>query len=148
VLSNITVPAKIPFFELPATDKILGLTLAQSALNRMHQTETMALTTTSRFHLVLPFLISLIFETTDNVMSLGVIVSAFVPPPPQPTRNAILRTSSRGSTSNLYSLLDSMGGIFSGPKLEAEQHLPYSPPFSSELSISDDVKTFAIKERP
>jgi hypothetical protein len=106
----------------------------------------------TRFHLilVLPFLISLTFNTNNNVISLGVIVSAFAPPPPppQPTRNAILRRSSRGSSSNLYSLLDSLGGVFSGPKLEAERELPYNPPFSSELSISDDVMTFAIKERP
>ncbi len=90
------------------------------------------------FHRLLPFLISLT-SSNDNILSLGVVVSAFAPP--QPTRNVILR-------SNLYGLLDSLGGIFSGPKLEAEKNLPYDPPFSSELSIAGGVRTFAIKERP
>ena len=99
-------------------------------------------------HLLLPFLISLTFDTNDNVISLGGIVSAFAPPPPQPTKKAFLRRSSRGPSINLYSLLDSLGGVFSGSKLDVEKNLPYDPPFSSELSISDDVRTFAVKERP
>jgi hypothetical protein len=97
------------------------------------------------FHRLLPFLISLT-SSNDNILSLGVVVSAFAPP--QPTRNVILRNSSRGTSSNLYGLLDSLGGIFSAPKLEAEKNLPYDPPFSSELSIAGGVRTFAIKERP
>lgn len=96
------------------------------------------------FHRFLPFLISLT-SSNDNILSFGVVVSAFTPS--QPTKNVILRNSSRAS-SNLYGLLDSLGGIFSGPKLEAEKNLPYDPPFSSELSIAGGVRTFAIKERP
>ena len=40
--------------------------------------------------------------------------------------------------------------MLGGPKLESETKLPYDPPFSSSLSISDDGerRTFAIKERP
>jgi len=42
-----------------------------------------------------------------------------------------------------------VGDILSGPKLEAENALPYHPPFCDELSICDDgVRTFAVKERP
>lgn len=56
------------------------------------------------------------------------------------------RSISRGT--KLYNFLDAVGDILSGPKLEAETNLPYDPPFSDELSISDNVRTFAIKERP
>ena len=51
-------------------------------------------------------------------------------------------------STKLYNLLDAVGDMLSGPKLEAETNLPYDPPFSDELSISDNVRTFAIKERP
>ncbi len=48
----------------------------------------------------------------------------------------------------LNNLLDAVGDLIGGPKLEAETNLPYDPPFCSELSCSDGVRTFAIKERP
>lgn len=102
--------------------------------------------TTPCFPRLIPFLISFALTSNDNILSFGVVVSAFAPP--QPTRNVILRGSGRGSSSHLYGLLDSLGGVFSGPKLEAEKNLPYDPPFSSDLSISDDARTFAIRERP
>lgn len=41
-----------------------------------------------------------------------------------------------------------MGEMLAGPKLEPETNLPYDPPFCSELSCSDGLRTFAIKERP
>ena len=129
----------------------IGITKSQpkrSSLTRNPKPETMmastAWRTTPCFHRLIPFLISL--TPNDYIQSFGVAVSAFAPS--QPTGNVILRKSSRGTSTNLYSLLDSLGGIFSGPKLEAEKYLPYDPPFSSELSIADDVRTFAIKERP
>ena len=64
-----------------------------------------------------------------------------------PRQSNTLRKSSRGSTTILY-LLDSLGGVFSPPKLEAERNLPYCPPLSSTQSISNIVWTFAIMERP
>ena len=54
----------------------------------------------------------------------------------------------RSRSTELYNLLDAVGDLLGGPKLEPETNLPYDPPFSSELSISGDVRTFAIKERP
>jgi len=61
-------------------------------------------------------------------------------------RSTCPRSISRST--KLYNLLDAVGDMLSGPKLEAETNLPYDPPFSDELSISDNVRTFAIKERP
>ena len=58
------------------------------------------------------------------------------------------RPRSISRSTKLYNLLDAVGDMLSGPKLEAETNLPYDPPFSDELSISDNVRTFAIKERP
>jgi len=60
---------------------------------------------------------------------------AFAPP----------RQSTLRKTTNLHNLLDR---LFSPPKLEAERNLPYSPPLSTTQSISNDVRTFAIMERP
>ncbi|KAK1734210.1 hypothetical protein QTG54_015213 [Skeletonema marinoi] len=55
----------------------------------------------------------------------------------------------RRSNTKLYNIFDAVGDILSGPKLEAEDALPYHPPFCDELSICDDgVRTFALKERP
>ena len=65
-------------------------------------------------------------------------------PPSLPTTNGHAGTT----TTTLYNLFDTVGDLLSGPKLEPETNLPYDPPFSSELSISDGVRTFAIKERP
>ncbi len=58
-------------------------------------------------------------------------------------------TNSRRLNTELNNIFDAVGDILSGPKLEAEDALPYHPPFCDELSICDDgVRTFAIKERP
>ena len=58
-------------------------------------------------------------------------------------------TNSRRVNTELNNIFDAVGDILSGPKLEAEDALPYHPPFCDELSICDDgVRTFAIKERP
>ena len=77
-------------------------------------------------------------------------VSAFSPRHPSndnvrhitPIRSRGIRRSTK-----LYNFLDAVGDMLSGPKLEAETNLPYDPPFS-DVSISDHVRTFAIKERP
>ena len=57
------------------------------------------------------------------------------------------RSSSTTST-ELYNLLDAVGDMLSGPKLEAEKNLPFDPPFCNDISCSNGVRTFAIKERP
>ena len=67
----------------------------------------------------------------------------------RPLSSTGLRTSPRRSNTQLYNIFDAVGDILSGPKLEAEDALPYHPPFCDELSICNDgVRTFAIKERP
>eukprot|EP00584_Thalassiosira_punctigera_P007569 CAMPEP_0172526058 /NCGR_PEP_ID=MMETSP1067-20121228/1060_1 /TAXON_ID=265564 ORGANISM="Thalassiosira punctigera, Strain Tpunct2005C2" /NCGR_SAMPLE_ID=MMETSP1067 /ASSEMBLY_ACC=CAM_ASM_000444 /LENGTH=313 /DNA_ID=CAMNT_0013309485 /DNA_START=122 /DNA_END=1063 /DNA_ORIENTATION=+ len=53
-----------------------------------------------------------------------------------------------GTATALHNFLDAVGGLLGGPSLEPETNLPYDPPFSPELSVSGDVRTFAIKERP
>lgn len=54
-------------------------------------------------------------------------------------------SAARRSKTRLFNIFD----ILSGPKLEAENNLPYKPPFCDELSVSNNgVRTFAIKERP
>ena len=40
-----------------------------------------------------------------------------------------------------------MGDALTGGKLEAQTSLPYSPPMSPTLSLSDEVRTFAVRER-
>lgn len=65
---------------------------------------------------------------------------AFAPP-----RQSTLHK--RSSTTRLYNLLDSLL-LFSPPKLEAERKLPYNPPLSTTQSISNNVRSFAIMERP
>ena len=83
-------------------------------------------------------------------------VSAFSPRHPSnnnvryiaPIHIRSTRPRSISRSTKLYNFLDAVGDMLSGPKLEAETNLPYDPPFSDELSISDNVRTFAIKERP
>lgn len=72
-------------------------------------------------------------------------VSAFAPRrfAPRPSRR-----SPRAETHPLRGFFDAVGDLLSGPKLETEAKLPYDPPLSSELSIADRARTFAIKERP
>lgn len=74
-------------------------------------------------------------------------VAAFAPSHVSITTTATVAPCPRPS-SKLNNFLDAVGDLLGGPKLEAETNLPYDPPFSSELSISDSVRTFAIKERP
>jgi len=65
--------------------------------------------------------------------------------------NTISRRSSAftTSTTTLYNFLDDVGNLLGvNSALESETNLPYDPPFSSDLSISDNARTFAIKERP
>ncbi|KAL7461367.1 hypothetical protein ACHAXS_001786 [Conticribra weissflogii] len=62
---------------------------------------------------------------------------------------AITGPPARTSDTRLYNLLDAMGEMLRGPKLDREENLPYHPPFCEESSICEDrVRTFAIKERP
>ena len=56
--------------------------------------------------------------------------------------------SSCSTSTELYNLLDAVGDMLSGPKLEAESNLPFDPPFCNDISCSNGVRTFAIKERP
>lgn len=41
-----------------------------------------------------------------------------------------------------------LGDMLTGGTLEACEALPYSPPFCSDASRSDEIRVFAIKERP
>mmetsp|Transcript_27179 Transcript_27179/g.57179 ORF Transcript_27179/g.57179 Transcript_27179/m.57179 type:complete len:309 (+) Transcript_27179:113-1039(+) len=62
---------------------------------------------------------------------------------------AVSESLSNKSHTRLYNLLDAMGEMLRGPKLDREENLPYHPPFCEESSICEDkVRTFAIKERP
>ena len=45
-------------------------------------------------------------------------------------------------------LLDDIGNMLSGGKLEAVESLPYGQPFCEGTSCGDGVRTFAIRERP
>ena len=56
--------------------------------------------------------------------------------------------SSCSTSTELYNLLDAVGDMLSGPKLEAESNLPFDPPFCNDVSCSGNIRTFAIKERP
>ena len=56
--------------------------------------------------------------------------------------------SSCSTSTELYNLLDAVGDMLSGPKLEAETNLPFDPPFCNDISCSNGVRTFAVKERP
>jgi hypothetical protein len=56
--------------------------------------------------------------------------------------------SSSATGTELYNLLDAVGDMLSGPKLEAETNLPFDPPFCNDISCSNGVRTFAVKERP
>ena len=58
------------------------------------------------------------------------------------------RCSSTATGTELFNLLDAMGDMLSGPKLEAETNLPFDPPFCTDLSCFENVRTFAVKERP
>jgi len=93
----------------------------------------------------------------------GAAVSAFSPPrlsetPSRPNVSGSLvgsrslsnsdKVVGSSSTTTLYNFLDDVGNLLSGPNLESETNLPYDPPLSSDMSISDNVRTFAIKERP
>ncbi|KAL7541440.1 hypothetical protein ACHAXR_011643 [Thalassiosira sp. AJA248-18] len=80
-------------------------------------------------------------------LSLGT-TSAFAPPRPSAPRHRCSSSYKGSSNTNLFNLLDAVGDLIGGPKLEPETNLPYDPPFSPELSVSDSVRTFAIKERP
>jgi len=58
------------------------------------------------------------------------------------------RSSSTATGTELFNLLDAVGDMLSGPKLEAEKNLPFDPPFCNDISCSNGVRTFAVKERP
>lgn len=63
-------------------------------------------------------------------------------------RQQYISTPTTKPTTSLYNnyLLDLIG--LGSQDMEPETKLPYSPPLSLELSISDQTRTFAIMERP
>ena len=105
-----------------------------------------------------PFLITLILCNPARVLAFCSIASVPSSPaktssqwsPPSPPSFCLRDSISRKSRvpTRLYNLFDAVGEMLRGPRLEPETKLPYSPPFSEELSIAGHVRTFAIKERP
>merc|ERR1719203_1039261 len=91
--------------------------------------------------------------SSNNIQQFGATAFAFTPsrlpaPLASSTANNAIILGRRHVSTKLYNLLDAMGEMLAGPKLEPETNLPYDPPFCSELSCSDGLRTFAIKERP
>lgn len=79
----------------------------------------------------------------------SISVSAFAPQPLTLMHQHSASSSTTSSNTKLHNLLDAVGDLLTGGTLEPEDNLPFTPPFCNDLSIcSNNVRTFAIKERP
>ena len=75
---------------------------------------------------------------------LGATAYAFIIPTHSASR---LHRVNNDPSSLRMNFISDMGELLNGGKLVAQSSLPYDPPFSSSVSISDKTRTFAVAER-
>lgn len=80
--------------------------------------------------------------------SAGPGISAFLPPRcvGRVIHSRLLQPCS--SSAQQMNLFDDLGNMLSGGKLEPQSSLPYDKPFCADTSCADELRTFAVRERP